>query len=78
MALDFIGFINNNTPGLTAKQKADMLSDFCLRFSEIVPITTNLQKEFANERIQTFIVQAVHEVRRRRAQDAATYEELTL
>lgn len=81
MAIDFIGFINQNTPNLTAKQKADMLTDFCANFwndPADKPVGTAAEKAMANQKIAQFVIQCVREVRRRRAQEAAAYEELLL
>lgn len=77
MALDFITFINSNTKDMTAQKKADMLSDFCENFGA-VGLSTAEQVAFANERIQSFIVQCVEETRKVRAERAMTIERLII
>ena len=77
MTLDFIGFINQNTPGLTATQKQALLNDFCESFSvDTIPPTE--RKRLANEAIQAWIVGHVNEVRRARAAAAVSFEKLSL
>ena len=74
MALDFIKFIGDNTPGLTATQKQAMLRDFC----EAINIDETPSGKMANEAIQAWITGQVNTVRRRRAEAAVTIERLNL
>ena len=76
-ALDFIGFINANTPGLTAPQKLVMLADFCENFGS-TGLTLAQQVSFANERIQSFVIQCVEETRKVRAEKAVSIEKLVI
>jgi hypothetical protein len=80
MALDFIGFINANTPGLSAQKKLTMLYDFCDNFNGISPTGTSVAQQvvFANERIQSFIIQCVEETRKVRAEKVVEIEKLIL
>lgn len=88
MALDFIKFINDTATNLTVAKKAALLADFCevFQYQEQLqnPITGEMypnpqtKKEFANEKIQSFIIQNVHELRRRKAEESAAYEKLEI
>lgn len=77
MALDFIGFIGENTPNLTPTQKVNLLNDFCESFS-VDPIPVGDRRRLANEAIQAFIVGSINEVRRKRAAALVVYEKLVI
>ncbi|MHA2065015.1 MAG: hypothetical protein ACXABY_11630 [Candidatus Thorarchaeota archaeon] len=82
MTLDWIGFINTNA-NLTPEQKTALLDDFCeaydyqdiLEDGEPNPV---IKKDFANAWIERFLQNTVNRVRRQRAEDAVTIEELQL
>ena len=75
--LDFIKFINDNSPNMTTQQKTAMLSDFCENFGA-KDLTVADQKTFANERIQSFVKQCVHETRKVRYEKLANIEEVII
>jgi hypothetical protein len=82
MAIDIIGHINQEVTSLTAQQKKDMLDDLVSYFGyqETIdgePNPVN-KKEFANNKIEEFIKDRVKSVRKKRAEQQVTYEELEL
>ena len=86
MALDFVGFINDNWSAPVAKKVA-LLNDFCAYYGyeETVldpdgnPIPNPVSKqEFANMNIADYIRQSVNSTRLRVAVDAVVIDELVL
>jgi hypothetical protein len=82
MALDIIGYINQEVTNLTPQQKQDMLDDLVSYFGyqETIDGEPNpiAKKEFANDKIKEFIRDRVKSVRKKRAEQQVTYEELEL
>jgi hypothetical protein len=83
--LDFIGFINANI-GLTNAKKLALLNDFCEQNNYQTMIVDpdgnsipnpQTKQEFANEKLNNFLRESVNQIRKKRSQDAATYETLT-
>lgn len=86
MALDYVGFINQNT-SLNAAKKQAFLDDFCEQYNyqdQIEDDDLNLipnpvtKKDFANEKIDRFLRETVNVIRRKRVEKATTFEELQL
>lgn len=86
MSLDFIGFIGQNV-SLSAGKKQAMLDDFVEQYGYeeqiddgdggLIPNPVS-KKAFANDKIQRFVMETVHAVRKRRVEQATTFEELIL
>jgi len=87
MALDIIGYINDNVTNLTTEQKLAMMDDICYAFDyreEVSDEDGNMipnpitKKEWANRHIIIKIVGIVNLARMKKARDAIAFEELEL
>jgi hypothetical protein len=89
MLLDFIQFINDNA-NLTAAKKTALLDDFCEQYGyqETIenpqdpdgdPIPNPVsKKDFANQKITDYLVQSINAIRKKTAEEAVDFTELTL
>jgi hypothetical protein len=84
--LNFVKFINDNTPNLTAAKRKDMLDDLAesFRYKTMVEVdgasipNPQSKADFVNERLTNYIKTRVKNARIERSERAITVEELDI